>query len=158
MTRIRTDDGAAASHRTTGRFRELVVLQVAADADGRTDWLSLRVARSFVDDPRDGVFARDLVASFIREAAVEQGYDDSFASALHDLRDYPRPRRGEVSYTDSNPLPPFPRLPGDFRPVVAVCTGAEASFITRLAHTELRMSNDRFDGAGALTVSLHRQS
>jgi len=158
-TQVATDDGGTtASYRTCGGFRELVVLQVAADAGGLTDWLSLQVARTFVDDPQNGVFARDVIASFIREGVAGQGYEDSFALVLRELLTQPLRRRWEVSYTDSNPVPQMPRLPGDFRPVLSVCGGGDATFSAQLAYTDLRMSNDRFDGVGALTVSFHRQS
>ncbi len=156
--RVTDDRGdTTVSYRTSGRFHGLVVLDVAAGADMRTEWLSLQVARSFVDEPRDGWFARDVVASFIREGTADQGYEDGFATLLQDLRTRPLERRREVVYTDSNPLPPAPRLPGDFSSAFAVYSGADAWFATRLAHIDLRMSNDRFDGVGALTVSLHRQ-
>jgi hypothetical protein len=149
--------GTMASHRNSGPFRELVVLQVAADADNQLDWLALRVVRSFVDDPREGVFARDVVASFIREGTAGQGYADAFAALLEDLRSRSFGCR-EVSYLDSNPLPALPRLPGDLGPAFGVYSGAEASFATRLANTDLRLSNERFDGVGALTVVFHRLS
>ena len=64
---------------------------------------------------------------------------------LQDLRSH-RHRYGHVIYTDSNPLPPLPRLPGDLGPAFAVYSGAQAAFSARLAHTDLGMSNDRFDG------------
>jgi hypothetical protein len=50
----------------------------------------------------------------------------------------------------------MPHLPGDFRGAFAVYSGRDAWFSTGLAHTDLCLSNDRFDGAGALTVSFHR--
>jgi hypothetical protein len=152
------DDGATTmTHRTTGGFRDLVTLTVATGADGLIDLLSLRVARSFIDDPRDGIFALDVVASFIREGAADQGFVDGFALLLGDLRSH-RHRYGHVIYVDSNPLPEMPRLPGDFGPALAVYDGREAAFGARLAHTDLRLHNDRFDGVGALTVAFHRQS
>jgi hypothetical protein len=158
LTKTLAEEGVTTvTHRTTGGFRDLVVLTVAADADGQTDSLSLRVARSFIDDPRDGVFALDVVASFIREGAVGQGFEAGFALLLGDLRSHMH-RYSHVVYTDSNPLPPLPRLPGDFGPAFAVYSGADAAFSTQLAHTDLRLSNDRFDGVGALTVSYHRQA
>jgi hypothetical protein len=157
LQKIHAEGGATTvTHRTTGGFRDLVVLTVAADADGQTDSLSLRVARSFIDDPRDGVFALDLVASFIREGATGQGFEDGFGLLLQDLRGHLH-RYSHVVYTDSNPVPPMPRLPGDFGPAFAVYSGTEAAFSARLPHTDLRLSNDRFDGVGALTVSYHRQ-
>lgn len=149
-----TEDGrTTAAYRSAGQFRELAALHIEADADGWTDALCLQVVRSFVDDPREGIFARDLIASFIREATAGQGYDDGIAWLLQTLRNPPLPRRGEVVYTNSNPIPFGPRLPGDFFPALAVCDGAEASFYTSLTTTFWHMSNDVIDGVGALTLS-----
>jgi hypothetical protein len=149
-----TADGrTTAAYRSTGQFRELAVLYIGTDADGWTDGTHLQVARSFIDDPREGVFARDLIASFIREAAAEQGYEDAIAALLLALRNPPPPRRGEVVYTNSNPIPFMPRLPGDFGPALTVCDGIEASFSTWLTTTFMRVSNDVIDGAGTLTLS-----
>jgi hypothetical protein len=150
----RAEDGrTTAAYRSIGQFRELAVLSIESSADGWTDAMNLRVARSFVDDPREGVFARDLIASFIREAAAEQGYEDRVAALLLALRNPPLPRRCEVVYTNSNPIPFLPRLPGDFGPALAVCDGTEASFHTGLTTTFWRMSNDVIDGVGTLTLS-----
>ncbi len=113
----------------------------------------LQVARSFMDDPREGMFARDLVASFIREGAAGQGYEDAIAALQQALRVPPLPRRGEAVYTNSNPIPFMPRLPGDFGPALAVCDGTEASFYSHLASSFWRMSNDVIDGVGTLTLS-----
>ncbi len=46
-------------------FHALVSLVSRAEADGRLTGLSLNVARSFIDDPRQGAFARDIVKSFL---------------------------------------------------------------------------------------------
>jgi hypothetical protein len=46
-------------------FHALVSLTSRADADGRLTGLSLNVARSFIDDARQGAFARDVVKSFL---------------------------------------------------------------------------------------------
>jgi hypothetical protein len=159
VTRTSAERGAVlVTHRTAGQFRDLVVLRVTADAHGQTVRLSLQVARSFIHDPREGMFARDVVASFIREASAQQGYDECFAVLLGDL--WSKPLRGPdaVVYTDCNPLPSMPRLPGDFRPAFPVYGGAEATFTTPLTQTDFCMSNDHFDGVGALTVSFRRQS
>jgi hypothetical protein len=154
---IRHDDGRrTTAYRSIGQFRELAVLYIEAGADGWTDAMYLQVVRSFVDDPREGIFARDLIASFIREAAAGQGFDDGVASLLQTLRNPPLPRRGEVVYTNSNPIPFLPRLPGDFGPALPVCDGTEASFYTSLASTFWRMSNDVIDGVGTLTLSFQR--
>jgi hypothetical protein len=49
-------------------FHDLAELRVSAAADGRLESLELRLARGFVDDRRNGMFARDLAKSFLRGA------------------------------------------------------------------------------------------
>lgn len=50
-------------------FHDLAALDVRADgSDRRIIGLTLRLARRFIDDQRNGVFARDLMKSFLRAA------------------------------------------------------------------------------------------
>lgn len=49
-------------------FHDLAALDVRADGHGRVTGLTLRLARRFIDDPRNGVFARDIMKSFLRAA------------------------------------------------------------------------------------------
>lgn len=46
-------------------FHDLVELDVLAAADGTIGAASLGLDRSFIDDPRNGIFARDIVKSFL---------------------------------------------------------------------------------------------
>jgi hypothetical protein len=47
------------------KFHDLATLSVAIGADGRITAIDLAIARSFIDDPRDGIFAADLGKSFL---------------------------------------------------------------------------------------------
>src|ERR1700738_759124 len=47
-------------------FHDLAELRVSAAVDGRIDSVELRLAREFVDDRRNGMFARDLAKSLLR--------------------------------------------------------------------------------------------
>ena len=152
----RGDSGTTAAYRSTGQFRESAVLYIEAGADGWTEAMCLQVLRSFLDDAREGIFARDLIASFIREAVAGQGYEAGLAALLQTLRQPSPARRSEVVYTNSNPIPFTPRPPGDFGPALAVCDGTEASFYTGLTTLFWRMSNDVIDGVGTLTLSFER--
>jgi hypothetical protein len=49
-------------------FHDLAELRVSAAPNGRLESLELRLARGFVDDRRNGMFARDLAQSFLRGA------------------------------------------------------------------------------------------
>jgi hypothetical protein len=46
-------------------FHDLVELDVLAKPDGTIDAVSLGMDRSFIDDPTNGIFARDLAKSFL---------------------------------------------------------------------------------------------
>ncbi len=79
----RTGSEALPEHRTlvtfkptAETFRPLVTLAVTTDAQGVIESLRLDVARSFIDDPQQGIFAADLVGSFLRSAGGNESEDD----------------------------------------------------------------------------------
>jgi hypothetical protein len=51
------------------QFGPLVSLDITIDASDRMLALDLRLLRRFIDDNRDGAFARDIAKSFLRSAA-----------------------------------------------------------------------------------------
>jgi hypothetical protein len=60
-------------------FRQLARLTVTVDAGGKITAMTLTLKRSFIDDPTNGVFARDIAKSFLRDAppaADEKGVSD----------------------------------------------------------------------------------
>jgi hypothetical protein len=57
------------------KFRSLVKLDVALDKQSGINTLQLFLARRFVDDNRDGIFARDIAKSFLRSALPEPDAD-----------------------------------------------------------------------------------
>lgn len=54
-------------------FRELTTLQVETDLEGVIRDLRLRLARTFVDDPRSGIFAADIAQSFLLSSVGAAG-------------------------------------------------------------------------------------
>jgi hypothetical protein len=50
------------------KFHDLATLSAAIGGDGRITAIDLAIARSFIDDPRDGIFAADLGKSFLAAA------------------------------------------------------------------------------------------
>ena len=48
-------------------FKYLVLVTVSTNG-GKIDSMKLNIARSFIDDPANGIFARDLTKSFLLEA------------------------------------------------------------------------------------------
>jgi hypothetical protein len=51
--------------RPTGQFAALVDVAVTVDGADRITAITLTLARSFIDDPANGVFARDIAKSFL---------------------------------------------------------------------------------------------
>ncbi|MFD0850459.1 hypothetical protein ACFQ00_19170 [Sphingosinicella xenopeptidilytica] len=50
-------------------FRDQVVLAAETDADGRLSVLTLSLARAMLDEPRQAMFGRDIVKSFLEGIA-----------------------------------------------------------------------------------------
>jgi hypothetical protein len=62
--------GSAGGLRPTGAaFHKLAAIAVALDGQDRITAISLSLDRAFVDAPGQGVFARDVAKSFIRDVA-----------------------------------------------------------------------------------------
>ena len=71
------DGTRATSFKPTGdAFKALVTLGVGTDASGAIAKLDLAVARSFIDDPKNGIYAADLVKSFLGSAAATSAGDE----------------------------------------------------------------------------------
>jgi len=49
-------------------FRSLTEVVLTLDESGRLSGLELRLARSFIDDPRNGLFARDIAKTLLRDS------------------------------------------------------------------------------------------
>jgi hypothetical protein len=65
------------SFKPTGdAFKALVTLHVGTDASGVITKLDLVVARSFIDDPRIGIYAADLVKSLLIGVAATSAGDE----------------------------------------------------------------------------------
>lgn len=50
-------------------FQALVLVTTTTDKAGRITAISLTIRRSFIDDPANGVFARDIAKSFLGDAS-----------------------------------------------------------------------------------------
>lgn len=57
-------------------FRELVSLAIVTNGEGRIQEMRLSLARSFVDDATNGIFARDLAKSLLRAAVPRENQAD----------------------------------------------------------------------------------
>jgi hypothetical protein len=63
------------SFRPSGKnFHAQVTLKAAVDAQDRMQALELVLARSFVDHPKNGIFARDIAQSFLKAAISDRSH------------------------------------------------------------------------------------
>jgi hypothetical protein len=63
-------DGQALGFRPTGdQFHRLAAVDVTTTAGGDVAAMTLTLDRTFIDDPANGVFARDIAKSFLRDVA-----------------------------------------------------------------------------------------
>jgi hypothetical protein len=134
-----------------GKFRPLVRVRVRTGEHGVIAGMSLVLLRSFIDDPANTLFARDIAKSFLSGAPPRAD-----ATALADLRTDIE-KRGKSSATvlvGPNYQPPT----GDPSPDYAVFTGeAEKPIKRALAQTEFVMLPVTEDGKPALAMSLERR-
>ena len=61
-------EGPAVFKPSGANFRDLVTVSARTDADERIRMIDLVIARSFIEDPRQGMFAADIAKSFLEAA------------------------------------------------------------------------------------------
>ena len=77
------NDGVFTTFKPTGpTFHELVTLQVGTDRAGVIRDLRLCIARTFIDDPKSGIFAADIARSFLLSSVGASGYPRASTLAL----------------------------------------------------------------------------
>ncbi len=95
------DHRAMVLFKPTGEaFRPLVTLAVVTDAQGLVEGMRLEVARTFIDNAAQGVFAADLVKSFLASAGGG-GPKDKIAALAGEVQ-----ARAEGSGTTTNSQEP----------------------------------------------------
>lgn len=57
-------------------FRDLVSINVVTNGEGRIQEMHLALARSFIDDATNGIFARDIAKSLLRAAVPRENQPD----------------------------------------------------------------------------------
>jgi len=129
------------------QFRPLVRVTATVDSQGKIVAMSLTVLRSFIDDPQNGVFAGDIVKSFLRGAPPLEDQ----AALVPLAEDIELRQKADVVAFGAQPrLPARPPVPE-----YAVYTGASTDPVDRhLARTDFRMQPSNKAGQPALTLSL----
>jgi hypothetical protein len=83
--------GVTAFRPSGPEFRDLVLVTATTDKQGRITAMTLMIRRSFIDDPVNGVFARDIAKSFLgdapspADAALLKPLIDAIQSGTRDL-------------------------------------------------------------------------
>jgi hypothetical protein len=95
---------------TGASFRPLVQLSTWLNAESRIVQLRLALARDFVNDPRQGAFARDIAKSFLR-ATSPRGEPPEFSDLVHEIEFGPAGKAAPVIMAASRALPPLPQTP-----------------------------------------------
>jgi hypothetical protein len=130
-----------------GNFRRLVKVAVTVGGDGVVRAMELTAARSFVDDPANGIFARDVAKSFLRAAVPVAD-----AARINDLAneiEFPKELEGyEIARTR-----PDPKLPAQPTKGYLVYLGRQELFEESYAHSTLRLENVRA-GGGVLHITV----
>lgn len=118
-----------------GNFRRLVRVAVTVNSDGVVRAMELSLERSFVDDPANGIFARDIAKSFLR-AAVPRA-DAAKINDLADEIEFPKELEGyRIERTR-----PDPKLPAQPTKGYLVYLGRQQLFAETFAQSALRVEN-----------------
>ena len=131
------------------KFRPLVTLNVTTDGQGGLQALELVVSRVFVDDPKDGVFARDIVKSLL--LAVFAGAGDQGLTDLTNELQYPLFYGPGVLVR----TPPADiKLPEEPTRCYQVYLGRQTACTLELAGQRLRLENRRAGETPSLIVEI----
>jgi hypothetical protein len=139
-------DGQIASFKPTGSaFRQLVTVYVKTDAKQIITGVRLVIARSFVDDQKNGIFARDLIKSSL--LASVNAID---AASLQDLATeilYRDVKRTILAGNEPH-LSPTPSA------AYLVVSAANPSWETKLQSSKIRFSNETEEDRKSLVIAI----
>ena len=131
-------------------FRPLVTLSVAVDKAGAISQVELLLARSFIDDETNGIFARDIAKSLLRDSVAGPG--GSGAISLADEIEFHRGTDRPVLSAQ-----PSPKLPDAPSPGYLVFLGKQKAFEQALSGGRLRLGNRMEGGVDVLAITVGRR-
>ena len=132
-------------------FRQLVSLVVTTDENGVIERVRLEVARSFIDDAQQGVFAADLVTSFlasVRDAAAT----DSIMALANEIHARSMINPGRMVLT-AQPTPAVPKRPSAAYQTYAG-TGPAQTLSNQSGSEQATLQNEDMDGVSKLELTL----
>lgn len=141
-------EGTAAFRPAAGPFAPLVRVTAALDASGRIRAMELTLSREFVDDPANGIFARDIAKSFLRAAMPADDIVD--VETLANEIEHPRETPG-YTVMRTKPAPDLPRNP---TPGYEVYLGTSESWSRTLEGSTLRLRNQSGEAGRVLVISV----
>jgi hypothetical protein len=140
-------DGRITCFKPSGTdFRQLVTVYVETDAKQLITGLRVVVARSFIEDSTNGVFARDLIKSSLLAAVSETD-----AASLQDLAT-------EILYRDVQRIflnGKQPHLSATPSAAYLVVSAVRPTWETKLQSSKIRLSNETKEGRPSLVIAIN---
>lgn len=129
------------------KFKDLATVHATTDKGGKILAIDLQLARSFIEDRTNGIFARDIAGSFISGVA---GTTDT--AAVKDLVNeikFPKDTGGTLILTGTPP----PKVPDQPTDGYSTYLGKRKDFEQILTGKTLSMENRNEGGAEILSIS-----
>jgi hypothetical protein len=127
-------------------FRDLVTIYVQTDPKGLISILRVVIARSFIDDSRNGVYARDLIKSSLLD-----GVNQSDAGSLKELADEIQFRNVKRTVLVGSELPSLPATPSA---AYLVVNGTSSTWETTFSSSHIKLTNDTAENRPALVIEI----
>jgi len=131
-------------------FRPLVTINVTVDKDGAITQIEALIARSFIEDKTNGVFARDLAKSLLR-AGVPAADQEAITDLTNEIEYPPSTDRLVLSAR------PAPKLPAQPSAGYLAFLGKQKEFEQALSATRLRLENRQAGGDKVLALTVARR-
>ncbi|MFI5020740.1 MAG: hypothetical protein ACHQRJ_03665 [Alphaproteobacteria bacterium] len=142
--------GRVISYKPDGsRFQRLTTLEITVDSAGTVGRMELWLLRSFIDNPGDAPFARDIAKSFLNDAPPAGD-----AEALATLAAEVEYRLSSSETVIVGPGYRKPELPSEPSPGYQTYSGARASHTQELRRSKLEMANEHGPDGDALRLAL----
>jgi hypothetical protein len=116
-------------------FRDLVTLNITLNAEGRILEMELLLARSFINDGANGIFARDIAKSLLRSAIPRENKDD-VADLANEIEFQSSSTRPVITATQE-----LPKLPDQPTLGYQVFQGKEKRYEQVLSRCVVRLEN-----------------
>jgi len=126
-------------------FHQLVTVYVETDSTGLISALRVIIARSFIDDPQNGVFARDLIKS-----SLLTGVSEGDAGNLNELATeilYRNLKRTLLSRSE-------PTLSATPSAAYLVVEGTNSEWETTLTSSTIKLTNQTQENRPALVIEI----